>query len=77
MAPTTDVIRLPIMLEVWIPNALNIQPPNTPPATQTMRLTSQPKPPPRISFPAISPEISQININQIKLIIISILIQIP
>lgn len=69
MAPTTEVIRLPIMPVVVMPSRPKSHPPSTPPMIPTIRLTIQPKPPPRISLPATAPDTIPIRIYQIKSIV--------
>ena len=52
IAPTTEVIRLPIIPVAASPRRANTQPPSTPPIIPNKRLTKRPNPPPRIILPA-------------------------
>ncbi len=74
IAPTTAVMRLPIMLEVVMPIRPKSQPPNTPPIIPTTRFTISPKPPPRISLPATAPATIPIIIYQMKLIVLNFIV---
>ncbi len=56
-APTTDVINEPIHPpDIEMPSKPNSHPPSTPPRIPTIILTTIPKPPPRIIFPAANPD---------------------
>ncbi len=69
MAPTVEVMRLPMRLSVYMPNSPNSHPPSTPPAIPSSRFRIHPNPPPRISLPARAPATMPISINQIKFIV--------
>ncbi len=69
MAPTVEVMRLPMRLSVYMPNSPNSHPPSTPPAIPSSRFRIHPNPPPRISLPARAPATIPISINQIKFIV--------
>ena len=52
IAPTVEVIKLPINPEAASPKRANTQPPNTPPRIPSNKFITRPKPPPRIILPA-------------------------
>ena len=68
IAPITDVIKLPIEPTGIRPKSPNNQPPSKPPIMPTTKLTTNPKPPPLITFPAKYPAAIPIIINQRKFI---------
>ncbi len=70
MAPTTEVMRLPMMPVVVMPRRPKSQPPRTPPMMPTIRFTIQPKPPPRMSLPATAPDAIPMRIYQMKFIVL-------
>ena len=55
IAPTVEVIKLPINPEAASPKRANTQPPNTPPRIPSNKFITRPKPPPRIILPARNP----------------------
>ena len=65
-APTTEVIKLPIIPLAAKPNNENTHPPSNPPTIPNTKLIIKPNPPPRIILPAIKPANAPININHIK-----------
>ena len=63
IAPTVEVIKLPINPEAASPKRANTQPPNTPPRIPSNKFITRPKPPPRIILPARNPATIPIIIN--------------
>lgn len=74
MAPTTEVIRLPMMPPAVIPRSPKSHPPSTPPIIPTTRLTMIQKPPPCINLTATNPATMPIRMYHKKLITMCFLI---
>ena len=70
IAPIPDVIKLPIEPTGIRPKSPNNQPPSKPPIMPTTKLTTNPKPPPLIIFPATHPARIPINMYHKKLMTI-------